>query len=58
MLLDAGWTIQNFRELDLAAKSVARLLNELQDEMERAGHRPGRFKFIAAYNKRQLRHTN
>jgi type I restriction enzyme R subunit len=23
MLLDAGWTIQNFRELDLAAKSVA-----------------------------------
>jgi hypothetical protein len=32
---------------------LCRLLNELQDEMGRAGHRPGRFKFTAAYRKRQ-----
>ena len=26
---------------------LCRLLNEVQDEMERGGHRPGRFKFVA-----------
>jgi hypothetical protein len=33
MLLDAGWTIQNFRELDLTAKRLlsARFLSNLAD---------------------------
>jgi hypothetical protein len=51
------WPIR-FRGTEEHTPELCRFLNELQDEMERAGHRPGRFKFIAAHNKRQLRHMN
>ena len=46
------WPIK-FTGTEEHTPELCRLLNELQDEMERAGHRPGRFKFTAAYRKRQ-----
>ena len=46
------WPIR-FTGTEEHTPELCRLLNELQNEMERAGHRPGRFKFIAAYRKRQ-----
>jgi hypothetical protein len=47
-----GWPIK-FTGTEEHTPELCRLLNELQDERERAGHRPGRFKFTAAYRKRQ-----
>ena len=46
------WPIK-FTGTEEHTPELCRLLNELQDEMGRAGHRPGRFKFTAAYRKRQ-----
>jgi hypothetical protein len=46
------WPIK-FTGTEEHTPELCRLLNELQNEMERVGHRPGRFKFIAAYRKRQ-----
>ena len=46
------WPIK-FTGTEEQTPELCRLLNELQNEMERAAHRPGRFKFIAAYRKRQ-----
>ncbi len=46
------WPIK-FTGTEEHTPDLCRLLNELQNEMERAGHRPGRFKFTAAYRKRQ-----
>ena len=46
------WPIK-FTGTEEHTPELCRLLNELQNEMERAGHRPGRFKFTAAYRKRQ-----
>jgi hypothetical protein len=40
------WPI-NFAGTEEHTPELCRLLNELQNEMERAGHRPGRFKFTA-----------
>ena len=51
---DAGgtddWSIR-FTGTEEHTPALCRLVNELQDEMERAGHRRGRFKFVAAYRK-------
>jgi hypothetical protein len=46
------WSVK-FTGTEEHTPELCRLLNELQDEMERAGHRSGRFKFTAAYRKRQ-----
>ena len=46
------WPIK-FTGTEEHTPELCRLLNELQNEMERVGHRPGRFKFTAAYRRRQ-----
>jgi hypothetical protein len=43
------WPIR-FTDTEEHTPALCRLLNELQDEIERAGHQPGRFKFVAAYS--------
>jgi hypothetical protein len=48
----ADWPVHMTGTEDAVPK-LCDLLNNLQDEIKRAGHRPGRFKFIAAYRKRQ-----
>jgi hypothetical protein len=46
------WPIR-FRGTEEHTPELCHLLNELQNEMERAGQRPGRFRFVAAHRKRQ-----
>jgi hypothetical protein len=38
-----------------ALPKLCELLNNLQDEIERAGHRPGFFSYTARYIRRQAR---
>jgi hypothetical protein len=48
------WTIR-FTGTEAALPKVWKLLNNLQDEIERAGHRPGFFSYTARYIRRQTR---
>ena len=45
------WTIR-FTGTEEALPKLCELLNNLQDEIERAGHRPGRWTYKATYIKR------
>jgi hypothetical protein len=48
------WTIR-FTGTDEALSKLCELLNNLQDEIERAGHKPGFFSYTARYIRRQAR---
>jgi hypothetical protein len=48
------WTIR-FAGTEEALPKLCMLLNNLQDEIERAGHRPGFFSYTARYIRRQAR---